>query len=108
MKEVEWVHFARHGVQDPRSPANSGLCLAKKRSLKVSDVIILSRSRGGHAFLSACQVTKGDKDLSDETVHIAEGVLFQVTLESLGRCDRSATECRFESDVLPRSLTSAF
>ena len=76
MKEVDWVHFACHGIQDPTSPTNSGLCLANERRLKVSDIIALSRSRGGLAFLSACQTATGDKELSDEAIHIAAGMLF--------------------------------
>ena len=76
MKEVDWVHFACHGIQDASSPTNSGLCLADERRLKVSDIIGLSRSRGGLAFLSACQTATGDKKLSDEAIHIAAGMLF--------------------------------
>ena len=76
MKEVDWVHFACHGIQDPTGPTKSGLCLANKRRLKVSDMITLSRSRGGLAFLSACETATGDKDLSDEAIHIAAGMLF--------------------------------
>ena len=76
MEEVDWVHFACHGIQDPTSPTSSGLCLANKRRLKVSDIIALSRSRGGLAFLSACQTATGDKNLSDEAIHIAAGMLF--------------------------------
>ena len=76
MKEVDWVHFACHGIQDPTSPTNSGLCLANERRLRVSDIITFSRSRGGLAFLSACQTATGDKELSDEAIHIAAGMLF--------------------------------
>ena len=76
MKEVDWVHFACHGTQDPTSPTDSGLCLANKRRLRVSDMITLSRSRGGLAFLSACETATGDKRLSDEAIHIAAGMLF--------------------------------
>ena len=76
MKEVDWVHFACHGIQDPTSPTKSGLCLANERRLKVSDIITLSRSRGGLAFLSACQTATGDKVLSDEAIHVAAGMLF--------------------------------
>ncbi|KAI9455287.1 TPR-like protein [Boletus coccyginus] len=76
MKDAEWVHFACHGVQDPESPSKSGLCLADERRLKLSDMISLSRPRGGLAFLSACQTAMGDKSLSDEAVHIAAGMLF--------------------------------
>ena len=76
MKEAEWVHFACHGIQDPESPTSSGLCLADERRLKITDTIGLSRPRGGLAFLSACHTAKGDKDLSDEAIHIAAGMLF--------------------------------
>ena len=76
MKEVDWVHFACHGTQDPSRPVNSGLCLANRRRLKISDITALSRPRGGLAFLSACQTATGDERLSDETIHIAAGMLF--------------------------------
>ena len=73
MKEADWVHFACHGIQDA---ADSGLCLADRRRLKLRDIIALSRPRGGLAFLSACQTAMGDRDLSDEAIHIAAGMLF--------------------------------
>ena len=76
MKEADWVHFACHGIQDAESPIDSGLCLADGRRLKLSDIIALSRPRGGLAFLSACQTATGNKDLSDEAIHIAAGMLF--------------------------------
>ena len=76
MKNADWVHFACHGIQDDSNPVNSGLCLANERRLKISDIIGLSRSRGGLAFLSACQTAKGDKNLSDEAIHIAAGMLY--------------------------------
>ena len=76
MKEVDWVHFACHGTQDASHPVNSGLCLADRRRLKISDITALSRPRGGLAFLSACQTATGDKRLSDEAIHIAAGMLF--------------------------------
>ena len=73
MNEADWVHFACHGIQDPENPAHSGLL---SRRFTPLDVISLSRSRGGFAFLSACQTAKGDKRLSDEVIHIAAGMLF--------------------------------
>ena len=76
MKEADWVHFACHGIQDIESPSESGLCLADRRRLKISDIIALSRPRGGLAFLSACQTAMGDEGLSDEAIHIAAGMLF--------------------------------
>ena len=76
MKEADWCHFACHGIQDAASPTESGLCLADMRRLKLSDIITLSRPRGGLAFLSACQTATGDGKLSDEAIHIAAGMLF--------------------------------
>ncbi|KAF8444075.1 CHAT domain-containing protein [Boletus edulis BED1] len=76
MKDADWVHFACHGVQDAAKPTDSGLCLANGRRLKISDIIGLSHSRGGLAFLSACQTAMGDEGLSDEAIHIAAGMLF--------------------------------
>ena len=76
MKEADWVHFACHGIQDAESATQSGLCLADGRRLKISDIIALSRPRGGLAFLSACQTAMGDEGLSDEAIHIAAGMLF--------------------------------
>ncbi|KAF8436638.1 CHAT domain-containing protein [Boletus edulis BED1] len=76
MKDADWVHFACHGIQDAAKPTDSGLCLANGRRLKISDIIGLSRSRGGLAFLSACQTAMGDEGLTDEAIHIAAGMLF--------------------------------
>ncbi|KAF8436587.1 CHAT domain-containing protein [Boletus edulis BED1] len=76
MKDVDWVHFACHGIQDAAKSTDSGLCLANGRRLKISDIIGLSRSRGGLAFLSAYQTATGDEGLTDEAIHIAAGMLF--------------------------------
>jgi len=73
MKEADWVHFACHGIQDA---AESGLCLADRRRLKLRDIVALSRPHGGLAFLSACQTATGEERLSDEAIHIAAGMLF--------------------------------
>ena len=76
MNEADWVHFACHRIQDAARPTESGLCLADRRRLKISDIIALSRPRGGLAFLSACETATGNEHLSDEAIHIAAGMLF--------------------------------
>ncbi|KAI9573138.1 CHAT domain-containing protein [Boletus coccyginus] len=76
MHQADWVHFACHGIQDAASPTNSGLCLADGRRLSLRDIIEVSRPRGGLAFLSACQTAMGDEHLSNESIHIAAGMLF--------------------------------
>ncbi|KAF8552978.1 hypothetical protein OG21DRAFT_1498014 [Imleria badia] len=76
MKDADWAHFSCHGIQHADYPTCSGLCLADGRRLKLSDIIALSRHRGRFAFLSAWQTATGYKNLSDETIHIAAGMLF--------------------------------
>ena len=75
MAGSDWIHFACHGTQDRNNPLDSGLLLADGRRLKLSDVVRLSRPRGGLAFLSACQTATGDEDLCEEAVHLAAGML---------------------------------
>jgi len=75
LKNNDWVHFACHGIQDPQKPLDSGLCLANDRRLKLSDIMQLSRPQGGLAFLSACQTAQRDETLSEESVHLAAGML---------------------------------
>ncbi|KAG9309634.1 hypothetical protein JVU11DRAFT_10298 [Chiua virens] len=75
MKVSDWVHFCCHGTQDHTNPLDSGLLLADRTRLKLSDVVQLARPRGGLAFLSACQTAMGDEKLSDEAIHLAAGML---------------------------------
>lgn len=71
MAQSDWVHFACHATQDRTNPLDSGLLLAQCRRLKLSDIVRLSRPRGGLAFLSACQTAKGEEQLSEEAIHLA-------------------------------------
>jgi CHAT domain-containing protein len=43
--------------------------------LKLSSIIQQSLPRAGLAFLSACQTATGARDLQDESVHLAAGML---------------------------------
>ncbi|KAJ7312280.1 CHAT domain-containing protein [Mycena albidolilacea] len=69
-----WVHFACHGVQ-MASPTESALLLAGSSRLTLSNIIQLSLPSADLAFLSACQTATGSKDLQDESVHLAAGML---------------------------------
>ena len=71
----DWVHFACHATQDRTNPLDSGLLLAHAKRLTLSDIVRLSRPRGGLAFLSACQTAMGDEQLSEEAIHLAAGML---------------------------------
>ncbi|KAF8581487.1 hypothetical protein K439DRAFT_1654054 [Ramaria rubella] len=74
ISECNWVHFACHGKQDTSEPTKSGLLLHNGR-LELSDLIKKSLPHAEFAFLSACQTATGDKDLSEEAVHLAAGML---------------------------------
>ncbi|KAJ7208337.1 CHAT domain-containing protein [Mycena pura] len=74
IKESRWVHFACHGVQSA-SPTESALLLAGSSRLTLSNIINLSLPNADLAFLSACQTATGSKDLQDESVHLAAGML---------------------------------
>ena len=73
MNTHTWVHFACHGIQD-REPLKSGLHLYDRR-LELLEMMKQRISDADHSFLSACQTGTGDKQLADEVVHIAAGML---------------------------------
>ncbi|KAJ7458810.1 TPR-like protein [Mycena galericulata] len=74
MKDSRWVHFACHGVQST-SPTESALLLAGSSQLTLSNIMKLSLPNADLAFLSACQTATGSKELQDESVHLAAGML---------------------------------
>lgn len=75
MHESSWMHFACHGVQDT-NPTESALLLTGHSKLTLSKIINLSLPHADFAFLSACQTATGDKNLEEESVHLAAGMLF--------------------------------
>jgi len=68
------IHFACHAKQDVGNPLNSGFYLHDGR-LKLADIIKQKIAHSELAFLSACQTSTGDEDLSEEAVHLAAGML---------------------------------
>ncbi|KAJ7147811.1 CHAT domain-containing protein [Mycena crocata] len=74
MQISNWVHFACHGVQDP-DPTQSALLLEGSSRLTLSNIIQLSLPHADLAFLSACQTATGAKELQEESVHLAAGML---------------------------------
>ena len=74
MEDRSWVHLACHAVQHPSSPIESAFCL-HNGNLTLSKIITKSFPNADFAFLSACQTATGDKDLPDEAVHLAAGML---------------------------------
>jgi CHAT domain-containing protein len=74
MKESNWLHLACHGLQKPDEPTKSALIL-EDGHLTLEEIIRLDLPNAEFAFLSACQTTTGDENLSEEAVHIAGGML---------------------------------
>ncbi|KDQ49329.1 hypothetical protein JAAARDRAFT_200961 [Jaapia argillacea MUCL 33604] len=105
MQQSNWVHFACHGVQERENPMDSGLLLADGR-LKLSTIIDQSLPNAELAFLSACQTATGTADLSEESVHLAAGMLLAgycgvvATMWSIGDNDAPRVADRFYAHVL--------
>ncbi|PVF92337.1 hypothetical protein CPB86DRAFT_717635 [Serendipita vermifera] len=74
MEECNWLHLACHGIQVPDEPTKSALLL-EDGHLMLEEIIRLDLPHAEFAFLSACQTTTGDGNLSEEAVHIAGGML---------------------------------
>jgi CHAT domain-containing protein len=74
MEGCTWLHLACHGVQTPYEPTHSSLIL-EDGHLTLEEIIKLNLPNAELAFLSACQTTTGDENLSEEAVHIAGGML---------------------------------
>jgi tetratricopeptide (TPR) repeat protein len=74
MLNSSWLHLACHGAQRQDEPTKSGLIL-QDGHLTLEEIIKLDLPKAEFAFLSACQTTTGDEELSDEAVHIAAGML---------------------------------
>jgi CHAT domain-containing protein len=69
------VHLACHGVQDVNDPLNSGFVLSDGR-LMLSDLMDLDIKEAQLAVLSACETAKGDRNMPDQVVHLAAGMMF--------------------------------
>ncbi|CAG8676344.1 9405_t:CDS:2 [Acaulospora colombiana] len=74
MEDCDWIHLACHGVQKSDEPTKSALIL-EDGHLTLEEIIKLDLPKAEFAFLSACQTTTGDEELSEEAVHIAGGML---------------------------------
>ena len=74
MKSHSWVHFACHGIQDRKNPLQSGVHL-HNGCLELLEIMQQKIPNSELAFLSACQTSKGDTELSEEAVHLAAGML---------------------------------
>ncbi|CAE6521466.1 unnamed protein product [Rhizoctonia solani] len=74
MKRHGWVHLACHAYQNIQHPTKSGFFL-HDGTLDLEQIARVSFQSRGLAFLSACQTATGDKELPDEVMHLASGML---------------------------------
>jgi CHAT domain-containing protein len=70
------VHIACHGLQDIGQPLNSAFHLSKDGTLSVSELMELDLKGTYLALLSACETAKGDREQSDQAIHLAATMLF--------------------------------
>ena len=74
MEQSTCVHLACHASQNTADPTQSGFHL-HDGVLSLAAVAGKSFKNKELAFLSACQTATGDKQLPDEAVHLAAGML---------------------------------
>ncbi|CAE6481294.1 unnamed protein product [Rhizoctonia solani] len=74
MEQHDWVHLACHAHQNLKDPTQSGFYL-HGGTLELSAINQRTFRDKGLAFLSACQTATGDKELPDEAIHMASGML---------------------------------
>lgn len=74
MESFPSIHLACHASQDATSPLKSSIHL-HDGPLELSEIMKRNLPDSDLAFLSACQTSTGDKNLSEEVVHIAAGML---------------------------------
>lgn len=75
MQDCTWIHLACHGVQRVDDPLKSALILHEGKHLELREIVKMNLPKARFAFLSACQTATGDKQLADEAVHLAGGML---------------------------------
>ena len=74
MERYNCIHFACHASQNISDPLKSGFALYDG----LLDLASINRKQlvgADLAFLSACQTSTGDENLSEEAVHLAAGML---------------------------------
>jgi CHAT domain-containing protein len=74
MESFPSIHLACHASQNMTSPLESSIHL-HDGPLKLSEVMKKNLPNSDFAFLSACQTSTGDKNLPEEVVHLAAGML---------------------------------
>ncbi|PVF99208.1 hypothetical protein CPB86DRAFT_796783 [Serendipita vermifera] len=105
MQDSSWAHLACHGQQCIGNAMDSGILL-QDGVLKLSTVVRAHLPKAQFAFLSACQTAMGEESVSEESAHLAAGMLLAgyrgviATMWSIGDNDAP----RIAEDVYRRVL----
>ncbi len=73
LAELDWLHLACHGRQDPTAPSDGHLTLSDGR-LTVRRIAGGRDVAGQLAVLTACETIRGGPELSDEVITMASAV----------------------------------
>lgn len=74
IKSSQMVHLACHGIQNLNQPLDSHLMLSVG-ALDLRSILAEELKLAQFAFLSACQTARGNKDLINESIHLAGGFM---------------------------------
>ncbi|KAG8717962.1 hypothetical protein FRC09_013358 [Ceratobasidium sp. 395] len=74
MERYSWIHLACHATQERADPTSSAFHL-HDGPLDLATIIRKPLPHASLAFLSACQTAAGDENLSEESVHLAAGMI---------------------------------
>lgn len=75
LSKSSWLHLACHGQQNSKDPLKSGLLLYDDK-LELEKLMEMPLPDAQFVFLSACETAMGDKDMTNESLHLAGGMLF--------------------------------
>jgi len=76
LPNVSWLHLACHGQQgNAQYPLKSGLLLYDG-ILELEKILSKPIPAAGFVFLSACETAMGDIDMTNESLHLAGGMIF--------------------------------
>lgn len=77
LSRASWLHLACHGEQgNTQDPLKSRIILFNGENLDLQTIIATSTPSAEFVFLSACETATGDADMSNESLHLAGGMLF--------------------------------
>lgn len=74
MERFSCIHLACHASQHPGAPLQSSIHL-DDGPLQLSEIMKKNLHNADFSFLSACQTSMGDTNLSEEVVHLASAML---------------------------------